>query len=143
MDELVQLSADATGSTGLWYLDRGLIFDRFAHIPKLLRWAEFRAAHWAQKTMPLPDYVILSTPRTSTRRKGFEPKFIHPSMDRNRRARLAAMPIILILVILLLLFGGGGYYMGPGVGYYGGGGLSIVLLIVILFLVFGRGRRGL
>jgi hypothetical protein len=50
------------------------------------------------------------------------------------------MPLILILVILLLIFGGGGYYMGPGLGYYGGGGLSLVLLIVILFLLFGRGR---
>jgi hypothetical protein len=55
-------------------------------------------------------------------------------------AKLRPMPLILILVILLLLFGGGGYYMGPGVGYYGGGGLSLVLLIVILFLLFGRGR---
>jgi hypothetical protein len=57
--------------------------------------------------------------------------------------RLPHMPLILILVILLLLFGGGGYYMGPGVGYYGGGGLSLVLLIVILFLLFGRGRTRL
>jgi hypothetical protein len=40
------------------------------------------------------------------------------------RARLRHMPLIIILVILLLLFGGGGYYMGPGLGYYGGGGLS-------------------
>jgi hypothetical protein len=55
-------------------------------------------------------------------------------------ARLPLMPLILILVVLLLLFGGGGYYMGPGVGYYGGGGFSLVLLIVILYLVFGRGR---
>jgi hypothetical protein len=57
--------------------------------------------------------------------------------------RLPHMPLILILVILLLLFGGGGYYMGPGVSYYGGGGLSLVLLIVILFLLFGRGRTRL
>jgi hypothetical protein len=57
--------------------------------------------------------------------------------------RLRHMPLILILVILLLLFGGGGYYMGPGLGYYGGGGLSLVLLIVILFLLFGRGRTRL
>jgi hypothetical protein len=58
-------------------------------------------------------------------------------------ARIPHMPLILILVILLLVFGGGGYYMGPGVGYYGGGGLSLVLLIVILFLLFGRGRTRL
>jgi hypothetical protein len=54
--------------------------------------------------------------------------------------RLPHMPFILVLVVLLLLFGGGGYYMGPGIGYYGGGGLSLVLLLVILFLLFGRGR---
>lgn len=56
---------------------------------------------------------------------------------------LARMPLLLILILLLLLFGGGGYYMGPGVGYYGGGGLSLVLLIVILYLLFGRGRSRL
>jgi hypothetical protein len=56
------------------------------------------------------------------------------------RGKLRGMSLIVILVILLLLFGGGGYYMGPGLGYYGGGGLSLVLLIVILFLLFGRGR---
>ena len=33
--------------------------------------------------------------------------------------------------------------MGPGVGYYGGGGISLILAIIILFLLFGRGRRGL
>ena len=53
------------------------------------------------------------------------------------------MPLILILVILVLFFGGGGYYMGPGVGYYGGGGLSLVLALVILYLLFGRGRSRL
>jgi len=55
-------------------------------------------------------------------------------------AKLSRMPLIVILVILLLLFGGGGYYMGPGLGYYGGGGLSLVLLLVILYILFGRGR---
>ena len=34
--------------------------------------------------------------------------------------------LIIILIVLLLLAGGGGYYMGPGVGYYGGGGISII-----------------
>ena len=34
------------------------------------------------------------------------------------------MRLILILFILLILFGGGGLYMGPGVGYYGGGGFE-------------------
>ena len=55
-------------------------------------------------------------------------------------ARLPRMPLIIILVVLLLLFGGGGYYMGPGVGYYGGGGLSLILLLLVLYLLFGRGR---
>jgi hypothetical protein len=40
---------------------------------------------------------------------------------------LPRIHLILILILLILLFGGGGYYMGPGVGYYGGGGLSLVL----------------
>jgi hypothetical protein len=64
-----------------------------------------------------------------------------PHKRKRCCARLPLMPLILILVILLLLFGGGGYYMGPGLGYYGGGGLSLVLLLVILYLLFGRGRR--
>ena len=64
-----------------------------------------------------------------------------PHKRKRCCARLPLMPLILILVVLLLLFGGGGYYMGPGVGYYGGGGLSLVLLLVILYLLFGRGRR--
>lgn len=58
-------------------------------------------------------------------------------------AMLPPMPLILILVVLLLLFGGGGYYMGPGLGYYGGGGLDLILVLVILYLLFGRGRRSL
>ena len=51
------------------------------------------------------------------------------------------MPLIIILIVLLLLFGGGGYYMGPGVGYYGGGGVSLILAIVLIYLLFGRGRN--
>jgi hypothetical protein len=58
-------------------------------------------------------------------------------------ARLPRMPLIVILIILIIVFGGGGYYMGPGIGYYGGGGLDLVLIIVLLFLLFGRGRRGI
>jgi len=70
------------------------------------------------------------------------PRILYPPIRAGcvGNVRLSLMPLILILVILLLVFGGGGYYMGPGVGYYGGGGLSLVLLIVILFLLFGRGR---
>lgn len=56
------------------------------------------------------------------------------------RVRLPRMPLIVILIILFVLFGGGGLYMGPGVGYYGGGGLSLIVLIVIVYLLLGRGR---
>lgn len=38
----------------------------------------------------------------------------------------------------LLAVGGGGYYMGPGVGYYSGGGLDNVLIIMLHYLLFGR-----
>jgi hypothetical protein len=37
------------------------------------------------------------------------------------------MPLIVILIILLVLFRGGGYYMDPGIGYYGGEGVSLLL----------------
>ena len=30
--------------------------------------------------------------------------------------------------------------MGPGLGYYGGGGLSLILALILIYLVFGRGR---
>ena len=43
--------------------------------------------------------------------------------------------LIALLVILLLFSGFGGYRMGPGIGYYGGGGLSLVLLIVLIVLL--------
>ena len=44
--------------------------------------------------------------------------------------------MIILLIVLILVFGLGGYRMGPGLGYYGGGGLSTILLIVlILFLL--------
>jgi hypothetical protein len=35
----------------------------------------------------------------------------------------------------LLVFGFGGYRMGPGIGYYGGGGLSLIVLIVLVLLL--------
>jgi hypothetical protein len=53
------------------------------------------------------------------------------------------MPLIFIVIILLLLFGVGGYYIGPGVGYYGGAGLSLMLIIYILYQVLGKGRSRL
>jgi hypothetical protein len=65
-----------------------------------------------------------------------------PGVDVGR-ARLSGMPLIILLIVLLILFGGGGYYMGPGVGYYGGGGLSLILALVIIYLIFGRGRSRL
>jgi hypothetical protein len=36
---------------------------------------------------------------------------------------------------LILLFGFGGYRMGPGIGYYGGGGISLILTIVLILLL--------
>jgi hypothetical protein len=69
----------------------------------------------------------------------------HPA-DSNvlgRHAKLSPMPLILILIILLVLFGGGGYYMGPGIGYYGGGGISLILALIVIYLLFGRGRERL
>jgi hypothetical protein len=58
-------------------------------------------------------------------------------------ATLPRMPLIVILIILLVLFGGGGYYMGPGLGYYGGGGISLILGLIVIYLLFGRGRERL
>ena len=42
------------------------------------------------------------------------------------------MLLIIILLVLIFGFGYGGYRMGPGVGYYGGGGLSLILTIVLM-----------
>ena len=38
--------------------------------------------------------------------------------------------MLIILIILLLVFGFGGYRLGPGVGYYGGGGISLILSLI-------------
>ncbi len=54
---------------------------------------------------------------------------------------LLGMGLILLLIVLIIVFGGGGYYMGPGIGYYGGGGVDLVLALIVIYLVFGRGRR--
>jgi hypothetical protein len=32
--------------------------------------------------------------------------------------------MLILLIVLLLVFGFGGFRVGPGVGYYGGGGIS-------------------
>lgn len=47
--------------------------------------------------------------------------------------------MLIVLIILLLVFGLGGYRMGPGLGYYGGGGIGLLLLLVILWMLFGHG----
>jgi hypothetical protein len=52
------------------------------------------------------------------------------------------MPLIILLVVLILIFGGVGYYMGPGLGYYGGGGLSLILALILIYLIFGRAAHG-
>ena len=36
------------------------------------------------------------------------------------------MLLIILLIILIFGFGYGGYRVGPGWGYYGGGGLSLI-----------------
>jgi hypothetical protein len=43
--------------------------------------------------------------------------------------------MIILLIVLLLVFGIGGYRMGPGLGYYGGGGLSLIVLVVLVLLL--------
>ena len=35
--------------------------------------------------------------------------------------------MLILLLVLILVFGFGGYRMGPGLGYYGGGGISLIL----------------
>ena len=45
--------------------------------------------------------------------------------------------ILIILVVLILMCGFGGYQMGPGFGYYGGGGLSLILFILLICMVAG------
>lgn len=42
--------------------------------------------------------------------------------------------MLIILIVLLLVFEFGGYRMGPGLGYYGGGGISLILVILIILL---------
>ena len=45
------------------------------------------------------------------------------------------MLLITILIILIFGTGFGGYRLGPGMGYYDGGGLSVILTIVLLLLL--------
>lgn len=45
----------------------------------------------------------------------------------------------IILVFLILICLGGGYRLGPGFGYWGGGGLGFLLLIVLIVLLL-RGK---
>jgi hypothetical protein len=45
------------------------------------------------------------------------------------------MLLIILLIVLIFGTGFGGYRMGPGFGYYGGGGLSLLLLIVLIYIL--------
>ena len=42
--------------------------------------------------------------------------------------------MLIILIVLILVFGFGGYRLGPGIGYYGGCGISLILLIIVFCL---------
>jgi hypothetical protein len=44
--------------------------------------------------------------------------------------------MLLILIIILLVVAFGGYRLGPGLGYYGGGGIGLIILL------FGNGHYG-
>ena len=54
---------------------------------------------------------------------------------RSKRTLTEVVMIAILLVVLLLVFCFGGYRMGPGIGYYGGGGLSLIVLIVLVLLL--------
>ena len=43
--------------------------------------------------------------------------------------------LVVLLLVLILLFGGGGYRMGPGMGYYGGCGVSLILVILLIYIL--------
>jgi hypothetical protein len=43
--------------------------------------------------------------------------------------------MLVLLIILILVFGFGGYRMGPGIGYYGGGGVSLLLVNILIYLL--------
>jgi len=53
------------------------------------------------------------------------------------------MLLLIILVILIFGFGYGGYRVGPGWGYYGGGGISLILAIVLALWNLFKLRREL
>ena len=55
--------------------------------------------------------------------------------ERSKRTLTEVVMIAILLVVLLLAFCFGGYRMGPGIGYYGGGGLSLIVLIVLVLLL--------
>jgi hypothetical protein len=50
---------------------------------------------------------------------------------------LESVPMLILLIILILVFGFGGYRLGPGLGYYGGGGLVTILLILLILKLLG------
>jgi len=43
--------------------------------------------------------------------------------------------ILILLVVLIVVTGFGGYRMGPGFGYFGGGGLSLILFVLLICMV--------
>ena len=45
------------------------------------------------------------------------------------------MLLAIILILLIFGFGYGGYRMVPGLGYYGGGGLSLILTSVLILVL--------
>ena len=45
--------------------------------------------------------------------------------------------ILILLVVLIVITSFGGYRMGPGFGYFGGGGLSLILFVLLICMVLG------
>jgi len=43
--------------------------------------------------------------------------------------------LFIVLILLIVGFGYSGYRIGPGWGYYGGGGISLILAIVLVLLL--------
>ncbi len=56
-------------------------------------------------------------------------KSLHPTEVKRETM------LLIVLIILLLVFGFGGYRLGPGIGYYGGGGISLILFVLIILLL--------
>ncbi len=46
--------------------------------------------------------------------------------------------MLILLIVLILLFGIGGWQVGPGLGYYGGGGITLVLVVLLILFLMGK-----